>query len=837
MSQKTIEKALRAGHIQFHRLIKLDTPLGDDWLLPLYVKGTARLGRNYEVLVDAVSPYGARIQLASLLKQPVTLWIQQNDETYLPMHGYVQAFRRFGSDGALTYYQLRFSSWLSFLKLGSDRRDWLEVRGEQILSDVFGKYAQARGQYRFELRAPLRAYSQRMQWESDWHFVQRSFEELGLFTRFEFAADGKSHQVVIADDLFAAPSLPQKIVHFSHSNGDEEFDGLTHLSEHQTVQSAALETGTFDYMRPDLAKQIGASAINPEQLPAQSEIYDYTGAYTWPDRDMGEQQARIRVEEWASSAKRLHGVGGLRCALPGYWFTLDGHPAYDTLPDVEREFAIIGTEWLIQNNIPGVDALKRFPAGLRGGIEQARTNGDGSSVRHVDGSVGFFRVEIEAQARRVPFRSPFEHGKPVMQLQSGIVAGPKNEEVHTDEMNRHKVRLTSNRRNAGDGNASAWIRAAAPDAGAKRGGIFTLRTGDEVLIGFVNGDCDRPVIVSRLHGGATRPVWNAHGLLSGFRSKEYGGAGFNQLVMDDSTGQNRLQLHSTSYSSHLHLGYLISQTDNTRGAFVGSGFDLKSDAYGAVRATQGMYLSTQPAAAQPLNVSAATEQLAAAEAVLDTVSEASAHGRAASLADGHDALKHFTDATRSSLSGSTTHRGRTAGGGTGHANGFAKPLMLMSSPAGIAMSTQQSAHVAADGQINVVSGKHINLGAGKSLLASVLDGISLFAQNLGVKIFAAKGPVIVQAQSDAMTLIAQQDVTIESVDGRLVLTAKNEVWIGAGGSYIRIGPDLIENGTRGEIRERCASWGKSESATMTLKDPLEATSIEINGGRGNGFSG
>lgn len=91
--------------------------------------------------------------------------------------------------------------------------------------------------------------------------------------------------------------------------------------------------------------------------------------------------------------------------------------------------------------------------------------------------------------------------------------------------------------------------------------------GDEVLVDFVGGDCDRPLIVSRVFGGATEPVWHTNGLLSGLRSKEYQGTGFNQLVLDDSTGQNRVHLYSSSYQTHLHLGYLIHQERNTRGVF------------------------------------------------------------------------------------------------------------------------------------------------------------------------------------------------------------------------------------------------------------------------------
>ncbi|WP_244129148.1 phage baseplate assembly protein V, partial [Burkholderia gladioli] len=161
---------------------------------------------------------------------------------------------------------------------------------------------------------------------------------------------------------------------------------------------------------------------------------------------------------------------------------------------------------------------------LRTEVEQARAAGAGAAVTHGDGGVGFIQVEIEAQRRRTPFRSPFEHQKPEMHLQTAIVVTDSDEEILTDEGNRVRVRST-NSRNDPKMKSTNWIRAAMPDAGAKRGGYFPLRKDDQVLLGFVNGDCDRPVIISRLHGGSTMPVWNTHGLLSGFRSREYGGDG------------------------------------------------------------------------------------------------------------------------------------------------------------------------------------------------------------------------------------------------------------------------------------------------------------------------
>ena len=825
MNSNTLFDALYYGAAQRNRLLKLDTPLGADWLAPLQAKGSARLGRDYEFIVDAASIHGREIKLDSLIGQAVTLWLLQTDGSYLPHHGYVHAFSRLGTDGSLTYYQLRFSSWLYFLRLRRDMRDWQEQTGEQILADVFDHHPQAQGAYRFDLRQPMPRYSNRVQWEYDWNFVHRSLEEAGVFGRFDQASDGKSHTLVLMDDAYLLPELAPNVVQFRRTGLREEADGLTQWKEQQEIQSATLTTRTFDYKRPGLTKESTSETSGREAIAVQGEVYDYTGAYSWGASELGAQQASVRTEAWRSQAKRYHGIGSVRCASPGYWFTLIGHPVHDRESEQEREFVILATTWTIRNNLPGMDGVADFPESLQSEVAYvASTSIDGITVKHPDGSEGVFQIEIEAQPRRTPFRSPLEHHKPVMALQSGLVAGPNDEEIYTDSLNRVKVWFPWNRRNDGDEGASVWVRAAFPDAGSDRGGHYPLRKGDEVIVGFMGGDCDRPVIMSRMHGGATPPIWHTHGLLSGFRSKEYGGSGFNQLVMDDATGQNRIHLYSTSADSHLHLGYLVDHTNNnTRGAYLGSGFDLKSAAHGAIRAGQGLYVSTyaKSQASQPLDVSESQSQLINAESIVEALSQASEQHQAESLKDGYEAMRAYTDATQKSVAGSVASNGRTAGGGTGNANGFDRPVLLFGSPAGIGMSTQQSIHVSATDHVNLVSGQSTHVATGKSLLASVGEKLSLFVQNAGMKLFAAKGKVEVQAQSDNIELTAQKAVKIVSTTDSIEIASDQGILLTSGGAYIRIAGGNIEVHAPGTVDVKGAQRLFNGPASMGY--PLPST--------------
>ncbi|WP_414449169.1 type VI secretion system Vgr family protein [Burkholderia sp. 22PA0099] len=833
MNPSELARVIRGGVVQQSRLIKTDIPaLPDDALVPRRAVTHAELGRDFSVTLDMVSTAGD-IELKTLIAQPITLWIQQADQSYLPINGYIHTARRLGADGSLSSYQIAYASWLHFLKFRKDLRYWQDCSADAVIADVFNAHPQARGQFQFSLRRALPPRSYCRQSETDWNFVHRLMEEEGLFGFWRHAPDGKSHTFVVTDDIYALDAVPSGPLRFHRSAAGGETDGFTHWSGSRTLQSASHSTRTFDYKAPSSIANPKATALptmaNQGSLPEQAEVYEYTGAYTYQDQARGESLSRVHLEEWESRAKRFHASGGARGIDAGRSFELNGHPEHDRDSASQRRFAAIKVSRYIENNLPASDHEASFPHSLQDVLAQAKAARSGaasaaiaaSGLLHADGSPGFYRVEVEAQRTTVPYRCPFEHAKPEMHLETAIVVGPPGEEVYTDELNRVKVLFVWDRQNPGDASASCWVRVAQSDTGGGYGSVHVPRVGEEVLIGYVGGDCDRPIVLHRVYNGKVQPQWHSNGILSGYRSKEYAGAGFNEMVLDDATGQNRARLFSSTANSLLHLGYLIDQTGNARGAFLGSGFDLKTDSYGAVRAARGLYVTTHPkqANSQQLDAREAQQQLINAESTLETLSNASLKHQAEGLADGHAALKSFTDATQSSVQGAQPG-GRTGGGGTGGANAFTAPVMLLASPSGVAVSTQQSVHVSSDLETNLVSGRNLFLASGKSLIASVTEKISLFVQNAGMKLFAAKGKVEIQAQGDEMALAALKDVTISSTDGKVVITAAKEIWIGAGGSYIRIDGSGIVNGSPGPILERGASWDVPGPDSARMPAPL-----------------
>ncbi len=290
-----------------------------------------------------------------------------------------------------------------------------------------------------------------------------------------------------------------------------------------------------------------------------------------------------------------------------------------------------------------------------------------------------------------------------------------------------------------------------------------------------------------------------------------------------------MQLYSSQANAQLHLGYLIQQTGNARGAYLGSGFDLKTDTYGALRAGSGLYVSTHPkqAGSQPLDVSESHQQLVGAQGVAESLSAASEQHNAETLKPGYDALQKFAEATQSSVAGSAAGGGHTAGGGTGHANAFKDPVMLMGSPAGIALSTQQSAHIAADQQINLVSAQSTHIASGKSLIASVADKLSLFVQNAGMKLFAAKGKVEIQAQDDNVEMTAQKTLKVISATESIEGVAKQEVLLTAGGAYIRIKDGNIEIHAPGKVDVKGAQHEFSGPTSLSKTYNMEGKKADM----------
>ncbi len=668
-----------------------------------------------------------------------------------------------------------------------------------------------------------------MQYESDYNFVHRLLESEGWFYTLEQASDGKSHTLVITDDIYSLKPLTSQQVEFYRSDVASESDTLVQWAGSRELQSATYSFSTVDYKNPLAPKsQSIPTKAGQGDLPNQAEIYEYGGAYTYNTGSRGDDISRFRMEELESRAKRFYGTGSVRRMDAGRWFELENHPESEADSEQNRQFVVIETRWYIENNLPVGDS-QPFPFSLQNELEQVRLAhqaADGAStVTKESSSVGFFLVEIEAQRRIVPYRSPFEHQKPVLSTQTATVVGPSGEEVYTDNLNRVKVRMNWDRSDDQE-SSSCWMRVMSTHAGSNFGGVYVPRIGQEVVVTFLDGDCDRPLVSGAVFNGNQAPQWHTQGTMSGYKSKEYKGDGFNQLVFDDTTGQNRTQLFSSTGSSLLHLGYLIDQQDNTRGAYLGSGFNLKTDNSGAVRAAQGLFLTTfarTGTTAQQMDVKEAYEHLVQSGGVIESRSEAAASAQAETLTDAHTSLNEFAQATQtgsgtatsaaasSALASSTATSSESSNSGKGQANNFQKPLILLAGSEDIGLSTQSSLQLAATQHINLVSGVNTTLAASGSFLASIKQKLSIFVEGAGMKLFAGRGKIEMQAQTDNIELTADRTFKVTSTSDSVEIQAQKEICLKVGGATLQM--------KDGNLYIHCPGAVEIKGASHTLSGP------------------
>ncbi|CAM3183939.1 type VI secretion system Vgr family protein [Janthinobacterium lividum] len=808
---------LFAGIGQHARLLKLDTPLGADVLLAQRVHAVDCVSEGYDYVVDLLSLDDA-VELKQLIAQEVTLWVLQPDASYSPIHGYVHTARKLGSDGQLSAYQIAFASCLHFLKFRKDARIWQNKGADDIIADVLGGHPQCQGKFRFDLNQAVRQRSYCTQYETDWQFVMRMLESEGWYGYVEQAADGSGHQWIITDSVQSLKPLQPGQIAFHRAAGTEELDKIVQWGGARTLSNSQLATRTYDYKAPRSNHQDAVQILPGHgSIPSQLEVYEYTGAYSSADTEHGAQQSRLRVQEWESRIKRFFGTSGVRRLPVGCWFTLLDHPAHAEEAAEERQFVVLGVEWAIENNLPLSSMQQDFSGSLKGRLQQFKeeaglNRADLAPTGTGDERTGHCFNRFEVQRRSVEYRSAFVHAKPAMHPQTATVVGPAGEEIHTDTLNRVKVRFHWDRLNPGDEKASCWVRVSYPNAGEGYGAVHVPRVGQEVIITFLDGDVDRPIITGRIYNGEQAPQWHTDGRMSGYKSKEYKGAGFNQLVMDDNTEQNRVQLYSSNTHAQLNLGYLVGQQGNQRDGFFGSGFALNSDAYGAITTQKGLYISTygRPGGrGSQLDVREAYDQLTQAHELAQNLSDVAEKSSAEAL-PGQQAFQQFIDATQAQYDGA----------GQQGANRFAEPVLLAASPAGIGLATPKSTHLHSGEQLTMSTGEDANLAVGKSLIASVKEKISLFAYNAGIKLFASKGKVEIQAHGGDIDIIAEKVLRLLSATDRIEIFAKKEIILGADGSAIRINGAGITDMTSGQRISHNADFSMPGPKTMPYALPV-----------------
>ncbi|MFV5550378.1 type VI secretion system Vgr family protein [Acinetobacter oleivorans] len=646
--------------------------------------------------------------------------------------------------------------------------------------------------------------------ESDYDFLTRLWRSEGINWLVDesqlLVADPNASiqpQVLrLIDDNQNYQALERRSLRYQRSSATEQFDTITQVKAERRLQPTSVHVQRWQ--ADALQQEEGSGSVQGTQK--HSEHYDNASlnledawhvSPAWMQDLKGEDQATAsgnsQIEQLNQhinayhhlSSKQFTVSGNVRDAQVGYWFELNDHPELDQHDSADKEFLILSKHYYNQNNLPKELQQQIERLLPQGKLKAAELDSQNPEQCHF-AELNVVRRNIKA----VPEYNPLEH-RPAAYPQRAKVVGLEGESIHVDQWGRIKVRFLFTRTDdhSHDGGAgsndndtdSAWVDVLTPWAGTGYGARFLPRVGEIVVIDFFDGNIDRPFVVGRIHEAERHPTqFDQKGQLpdtkklSGIRSEEVDGKGFNQLRFDDTTGQISAQLQSSHAASQLNLGNLSHPKDKAESDGRGEGFELRTDQWGAVRAGSGLLVSTHKqdqAQGVHLDANEAKQQIDGGLNNAKALSEVAKNQQTDPL-ENLENLKSFIE----KLEQQDNAKAKT----------FKEAIMLLASPNSIALSSNEDIHLSADGQINQTAGDSINLSTQKNLIAHAQNKISLFAAQEGARLYAGKGKVEIQAQGDGADLIARKAVQVISTEDKIEATAAKEIVLTAGGSQVKI---------------------------------------------------
>ncbi|MFC4930155.1 type VI secretion system Vgr family protein [Massilia sp. GCM10023247] len=866
-----------------------------------------------------------RITLAALLGQPAALHLSLADGTRACFAGEIGEAAQLGSDGGLARYRLRILPWIWRLGQVRTSRVWQDKSVPEIVDAVFQGYRpQARWRWSLETASFMqgarpRSYCCQCR-ESDFDFVSRLLAEEGLSWRVEQLEDGPG--VVLFADSTAPDAVPDDAtsavggaVRYHRAGASEQQDAVQALTAREGLHASLVSLLSSDYKAKQVVAGSSPSHYRNAKLPLL-ESCDAPGQYAHASRAEAQRYANLRMEALEARRALWQGRSTVRTLRAGTRLTVTDAPLQAC--GERAAFAVLRVTSVGVNNMPPAarHALDELFGPIPELLEKTAHGlhpDDFSLVVAQARETGYANC-FEAIAAETPWRPARHDAKPTAHgAQSAIVIGAGGsdqpngaDELYCDRLGRVRIRFHWQ-----DGaGASCWVRVAQRLAGGGMGAQFLPRIGQEVLVQFLENDIDRPLVVGALYNGqgeggiaptpggraATRddadpfasandhapsaqgnlaggnsPVWHGASCGSaghrngaaqwGLRSKEFGGAGYNQLLFDDTDGQGRIQLRCTHAASELNLGHLIHAADNYRGSFRGLGAELRTDAYGALRAGAGLLVSSyniqhSAAARDPAGEAAGlVSMLGQAAKLADTFSTAAQTHQAVALAGHLGAAKAGSSLldeqaaplkallrSASCMVGSDSldaakadAAARNTGAGDAKLPHLADPLIVIAARDGFGANAGQSLQLANGETVSLMSGQdtqfvtsgQMRVHAGQAI--GVLGGaVKAGEGGLGLQLIAAKDAIDVQAQADELKVQARDEINVISANAHVDWAAAKRISLStAGGANITIEGGNITVQCPGKIKVHAGKKSFVGPDKMTYELPALPGSVCI----------
>ncbi|MFV5237605.1 type VI secretion system Vgr family protein [Enterobacter mori] len=677
------------------------------------------------------------------------------------IQGVVTGLERLGTSKDETRYAVTLEPRLALLDRSHQNAIYQDMSVPQIVEKILRERHNMRGQdFLFSLTREYPRREQVMQYgENDLHFITRLLGEVGIW--FRFTTDTRLNIDVVEfydsqqgyEKGLTLPSVPPS---GQHSQG---VDSVWEMESHHSVVQKQVSTRDYNYRQAteDMNTLVDATG---------GDATTYGDAYHWADNyltagtshdrnpapESGAFYARIRHERYLNGQTQTRAVTSCPTLSPGQVLKVTG----------------------------GYEVAEVFAQGV------VITAMHSHARRDEDFGVRFDGIPDNTD---FCFR-PAPGSRPVMAgtLPARVTSTTENDTYgHIDKDGRYRVNMLFDRDSWETGFESLWVRQSRPYAGDTYGLHLPLLAGTEVAIGFEDGNPDRPYIAGVLHDSAH----GDHVTIRNYKRNVLRTPANNKIRLDDERGKEHIKV-STEFGgkSQLNLGHLVDSEKQQRG----EGFELRTDSWGAIRAQKGIFISADgQAKAQGLQreMQAALKELDAAREVTSGLRHA-AQAAQAELAD----LEKQTALMNQTL------------------NDLKQQALLLSAPSGIAQVTPASVQVSAGENLIVTAGQNADISIVKKFTLAVGDILSLFAHKLGMKIYASEGKVDIQAQSDELNLFAKEKLSVASSNNSVVISAKKEILLVCGGSFMRLSDAGVEVGTGKNVTLKCIAVQQQSTAKL-----------------------
>ena len=452
-----------------------------------------------------------QIKAADVVEKPGLLTVV-GDTGDRDFHGVLSQFMLSGKNGRFYLYQAKLVPSIWFMMLNQDCRIFQEMSVIEIVRELLKENNIPSDGYAFRLKESYEQRRHCVQYrETDLIFISRLLEEEGIFYFFEHTKD--KHLLVFADSTIAyKPIDGEPKVKFNSGGGlVAEEESISELAMTRSVRPGKIAQAAYNFKKPSLDLTVQKQGKTHDKY----EIYDYPCNYGYTEG--GQRLAQIRLEEQKTFEEMAEGYSNCPRLIPGFTFDLDGHD----FSELDKKYVAV----IVEHNGSQFHVL-----GEKSGI-----GGDFS-----------YHNEFTAIPATVTLRPGRAIDKPIIQgLQTATVVGPKNEEIYTDEWGRVKVQFHWDRLGKNDEKSSCWLRTAQAWGGGGWGAQFIPRVGDEVLVDFMEGDPDWPIIVGSVYNEANQPLYDLKNnkTQSGIKTRSYpDGPGFNELRFEDKLGEEHVYL-------------------------------------------------------------------------------------------------------------------------------------------------------------------------------------------------------------------------------------------------------------------------------------------------------